>query len=157
MATRNGVCVRGTSNGNERGSAETRRRRKNWMLETFVANRKLIRLTYIGGTTVVDDFVESAEVLKTYDYVASAEEVPTCRCYRCGKLLWFETLTVDRIIPGCKGGKYVRNNIRPACAGCNSETGGPLANGKEHQPAKKAAKKRAAKKKAPAPIGELVA
>lgn len=50
--------------------------------------------------------------------------VPTCRCYRCGKLLDKSTVTVDRIIPGCRGGSYRRNNIRPACAGCNSETGG---------------------------------
>jgi len=50
----------------------------------------------------------------------------TCRCYRCGELLTFETLTVDRIVPGCLGGRYVRTNIRPSCAPCNSETGGGL-------------------------------
>lgn len=38
----------------------------------------------------------------------------------------FRRLTVDRIIPGCNGGTYRRNNIRPACARCNSETGGAL-------------------------------
>lgn len=47
----------------------------------------------------------------------------TCRYYRCGQVLTDETLTVDRIVPGCKGGRYVRSNIRPACARCNSETG----------------------------------
>ena len=52
----------------------------------------------------------------------------TCRCYRCGQVLRESTLTVDRIIPGCLGGKYTRDNIRPACARCNSETGGALAN-----------------------------
>ena len=46
-----------------------------------------------------------------------------CRCYRCGRLLTARTVTVDRIVPGCRGGRYVRNNIRPACAKCNSETG----------------------------------
>lgn len=48
----------------------------------------------------------------------------TCRCYRCGDVLTAETVTVDRIIPGCQGGTYRRDNIRPACSGCNSETGG---------------------------------
>jgi hypothetical protein len=48
----------------------------------------------------------------------------TCRCYRCGWLLTESTVTVDRVVPGAKGGRYVRTNIRPACAGCNSETGG---------------------------------
>lgn len=75
-----------------------------------------------------------------------------CRCYRCGVLLvnpddhpgvdlqplfrvdlpgsyseLAKPLTIDRIIPGCKNGTYRRNNIRPACGGCNSETGGALA------------------------------
>jgi hypothetical protein len=51
----------------------------------------------------------------------------TCRCYRCGIILVETTVTVDRVLPGCKGGRYVRSNIRPACATCNSETGGGLA------------------------------
>lgn len=46
-----------------------------------------------------------------------------CRCYRCGLHLTMQTVTVDRITPGAKGGRYVRSNIRPACATCNSETG----------------------------------
>ena len=45
--------------------------------------------------------------------------LPACRCFRCGRLLTFETITVDRIIPGAEGGTYARNNIRPACEGCN--------------------------------------
>jgi len=47
----------------------------------------------------------------------------TCRCYRCGEVLTRATLTIDRIVPGCKGGRYVQKNIRPACAQCNSQTG----------------------------------
>lgn len=50
----------------------------------------------------------------------------TARCYRCGTVLTADTVTVDRIIPGARGGKYVRSNIRPACAKCNSETGGAV-------------------------------
>lgn len=112
---------RGTSNGNARGSSANRRARRAWIMITFAAD--------------VPGF---------------------CRCYRCGRLLFnlddhpdapvngfthkiltdsgillrMETvypLTTDRIIPGAKGGTYRRNNIRPACAGCNSETGGALA------------------------------
>lgn len=54
----------------------------------------------------------------------SNENALTCRCYRCGVLLTVGTVTIDRIIPGCRGGTYRRNNIRPACAPCNMETGG---------------------------------
>lgn len=54
----------------------------------------------------------------------------TCRCYRCGEVLVDATLTVDRIVPGCLGGKYTRSNIRPACSHCNSETGAVLGNSK---------------------------
>lgn len=49
-----------------------------------------------------------------------------CRCYRCGELLTLREVTVDRIIPGVRGGRYVRSNIRPACGRCNSETGGRI-------------------------------
>lgn len=45
------------------------------------------------------------------------------RCYRCGCLLDWYTVTIDRIKPGAKGGRYVRGNIRPACAFDNSSTG----------------------------------
>jgi hypothetical protein len=48
---------------------------------------------------------------------------PACRCYRCGVLLTCETVTVDRIRPGCQGGTYARPNIRPACGTCNASTG----------------------------------
>jgi hypothetical protein len=49
-----------------------------------------------------------------------------CRCYRCGVALIEATITVDRIVPGCRGGTYNRNNIRPSCAQCASEQGGVL-------------------------------
>lgn len=94
---------RGTSNGNDRGSAADRRRRRAWLMECYASN--------VPGYT---------------------------RCYRCGFLLFNPDappeddsfglpLTVDRIIPGCRGGTYRRTNIRPACGPCNSETGGALA------------------------------
>lgn len=51
----------------------------------------------------------------------------TCRCYRCGIFLTEDEVTVDRIVPGCLGGRYTRANIRPACGQCNSETGAKLA------------------------------
>ena len=84
---------RGTTNGNSRGSVEDRRRRREWLVQTYLADVQL------------------------FGY-------PACRCYRCGTLLTVDIVTVDRIIPGCCGGTYRRNNIRPACADCNSVTGG---------------------------------
>lgn len=107
--------TRGTTNGNARGNVEDRRRRRAYLMVVYASD--------------VEGFV---------------------RCYRCGVLLfnpddyppdlsgWAPShvpvdigayalpLTTDRIIPGCKGGTYRRNNIRPACAKDNSETGGAL-------------------------------
>lgn len=92
--------MRGTTNRNVRGNSRDREARRRYLIKAY-----------------------------------ESDEPEHCRCYRCGKLLcnncgsWrcatigTETVTVDRIIPGCKGGKYVRNNIRPACARCNSATG----------------------------------
>jgi hypothetical protein len=44
--------------------------------------------------------------------------------FGCGTELDFSTITVDRHpVAGCNGGRYVRGNIRPACAACNEEDG----------------------------------
>ena len=77
---------RGTSNTNVRGSAEARRRRKNYLLVTFG-----------DGITV--------------------------QCSHCPEVLTFVTLTVDRIVPGARGGTYERRNIRPSCGPCNIRLG----------------------------------
>lgn len=50
----------------------------------------------------------------------------TAPCHYCDvELDWF-TLTVDRILPGARGGTYARPNIRPACGHCNSVEGNKL-------------------------------
>lgn len=103
---------RGTTNRNERGSTTDRRRRREWLVQTYRADVDLW----------VDESQYPAGVW--WDYHADAQ--PACRCYRCGVLLTVDTVTVDRIIPGCQGGTYRRSNIRPACGPCNSETGGAL-------------------------------
>lgn len=46
------------------------------------------------------------------------------RCHWCLVVLTVDTMTIDRIIPGCQGGRYTRDNIRPACGPCNSSEGG---------------------------------
>jgi 5-methylcytosine-specific restriction endonuclease McrA len=97
---------RGTSNGNSSGSAEDRRHRRAWLLETYRADVDALSDQLLPGACGL------------------GEGVPACRCYRCGKLLTLVTLTVDRIVPGCRGGTYRRTNVRPACSDCNSETGG---------------------------------
>lgn len=43
-------------------------------------------------------------------------------CHRCRAPLTYETMDVDRIIPGRLGGRYVRENVRPACTRCNRGT-----------------------------------
>jgi hypothetical protein len=73
----------GRSGGDDRGSAEDRRRRKLYLLNT-----------YGDGFTVP--------------------------CAFCKRVLMFSTVTVDRYpIPGRLGGRYTRDNIRPACGPCN--------------------------------------
>lgn len=69
-------------NGDCRGKAQDRRRRKQWLLDTF----------------------------------GDGETAP---CVHCQGTLDFDSLTVDRIIPGAEGGRYTRDNIQPACLGCN--------------------------------------
>lgn len=48
----------------------------------------------------------------------------TCCFEGCTTLLNFDTITVDRYpIPGAMGGKYTRDNIRPACGPHNFADG----------------------------------
>jgi 5-methylcytosine-specific restriction endonuclease McrA len=107
-----------------RGNPTDRQRRKLWLLETYRADRDV--LTEIGGRDIGWD-----------RYGILACEIGSgqiaCRCYRCGRLLTYETLTVDRIVPGCvktkkypKGGTYCRENIRPSCSDCATKTGNAL-------------------------------
>lgn len=101
---------RGTSNGNARGNASDRQRRRAWLVDTYRANRDVLVLKLGNGTEIpLDTLFGRGE--------------PACRCYRCGQLLTVDTVTVDRIIPGCRGGTYRRDNIRPACGPCNTVTG----------------------------------
>lgn len=53
-------------------------------------------------------------------------EVAPCSFEGCEEMLTFETITVDRIQPGCEGGRYIRGNIRPACGFHNSQDGSYL-------------------------------
>jgi hypothetical protein len=110
------LATRGTSNGNARGSSEARRRRRTWLVETYRADVDVQVIELFHGPLLVP---------VTASQGADGAQ-PACRCYRCGALLTADTVTVDRIKPGCRGGTYARTNIRPACGPCNSETGGPL-------------------------------
>lgn len=86
---------RGSSNANVRGNTRDRRRRREWLVDTFRADVDL-------------------------------DGQPACRCYRCGRLLTVDTVTSDRVTPGCMGGRYLRDNLRPSCLDCQSYTGGVL-------------------------------
>lgn len=133
---------RGTTNGNQRGSAETRRKRREWLIENYRAdvdvwfitdpwNGSLAEVTKPAGSP--DDFSLDFSNWETVPFWAVLEPKweKVCRCYRCGTFLTVDTVSVDRIIPGCKGGTYRRNNIRPACLPCNSKTGGSVRAGKK--------------------------
>jgi len=45
------------------------------------------------------------------------------RCYFCGTLLTAETMTIDHLIPKCKGGTNALSNLMPACEPCNRKKG----------------------------------
>lgn len=93
------TAARGTSNSNRRGSVTDRARRR-------------------AALVARDGWPECGIVL----------------CARCDvPLLQDEdpdapgqSLTVDRITPGCQGGTYALDNVRAFCGPCNQETGGHL-------------------------------
>src|SRR5690606_17648869 len=101
-----------------RGNVTDRERRRKWLLETYAADVAIA----IPARCRVELIVP---VSKIEQYQLDGDTIHRCcRCYRCGKLLTLESLTVDRIIPGCKRGTYRRNNIRPSCSDCANKQGG---------------------------------
>jgi hypothetical protein len=58
--------------------------------------------------------------------VATFGDGVTVACTFCPAVLTVDTVSADRITPGCDGGTYRRDNIRPSCVPCNSSTGGKL-------------------------------
>lgn len=114
------LARRGTSNTNARGSSEDRKRRREWLVKTYRADVDLSDFEVFSKPWAPGHLVT----------VPLGSGQPACRCYRCGLALSVDTVTVDRIIPGCEGGTYRRSNIRPACGTCNSETGARLGNGR---------------------------
>lgn len=45
------------------------------------------------------------------------------RCFYCDSQIDFEASTLDRIIPGARGGQYTHENTVMACAPCNQSRG----------------------------------
>ena len=143
-----GTRARGSSNGNERGNVEQRRARRAWLLETYAADVRLVRVEWVDGEVLYDmrePLTWWTSQIGTLPLdssptglveIISAVEVPTARCYRCGELLHDGTITIDRIKPGIHGGTYHRNNIRPACARDNSSTGATVRRGSQVTPAR---------------------
>lgn len=109
----NGTVTRGTTNGNDRGNSETRRRRRAWLIQAYASDVPGFARCYRCGRLVYnpDDYPnEECVVVKTREGVYAAR-----------------VLTIDRIIPGIQGGTYARSNIRPACLYDNASTGSKLA------------------------------
>lgn len=119
---------RGTSNTNDRGSAEARRRRKQWLFETWAANVDVVTMTELSE--LVDalrldrviqwpDEIIAITGLRGWVGVLKGLGRQAVRCFRCGTLCTWETVECDRIKPGADGGRYTKSNIRPVCGPCN--------------------------------------
>lgn len=108
------MSERGTTNGNARGSSYERRRRRAWIMEAWAADVPGLVRCYRCGCLLFNPDDEPGELL------------PYVRVLYVFDVFNLQPLTIDRIIPGCQGGTYRRNNIRPACGSCNSETGGAV-------------------------------
>lgn len=117
------ATTRGTTNRNDRGSSKDRAARRAFLLASCAANVQVLK--WDGGLMhPASPGAQATGMANLERHGLPYDLLATCRCYRCGCLLVDGTLTVDRIIPGCQGGTYRRDNIRPACGTCNSETGG---------------------------------
>jgi 5-methylcytosine-specific restriction endonuclease McrA len=116
-----------------RGNVTDQQRRREWLLETYRADVDAVTIEYVRSGEAEVWFAKSPrdqqimiDQLEDDDAFRLISVEFACRCYRCGKLLTLATLTVDRIVPACKGGTYRRTNIRPSCSDCANKQGGEL-------------------------------
>lgn len=70
----------------------------------------------------------------------------TVPCFgTCGRRLFYSEITKDRYpVPGHKGGRYVKGNIRPMCMSCNAADGARQLAEKNRKHKERLAKRRAA-------------
>lgn len=114
-----GLQRRGTTNRNARGSSTDRRRRREYLVEHYRADVDVL----VGEA---GEIIAQTPITDGRGQLYGDAWRRACRCYRCGELLTVDTVSPDRRIPGCEGGTYARDNIRPACDPCQSKTGGIL-------------------------------
>lgn len=122
------VESRGTSNTNDRGSAEARRKRKTWLFDIWGADvdvvtvrelRELVDQMRADGLIQWQDEVIAIRGLVGWVGVHKGLGRPAVRCFRCGRLCDWDSVEIDRIKPGAEGGRYTKSNIRPVCGCCN--------------------------------------
>ena len=128
------VESRGTSNTNDRGSAEARRQRKRWLFETWGADVDVVtpaEMDDLDYEFFMDGLDDLSRVGLFTAFITDGVYVlpkglgrPAVRCFRCGRLLDWDSVEIDRIKPGCEGGRYHKNNIRPVCGPCNKVLAG---------------------------------
>lgn len=133
-----GTTRRGTSNRDVRGGTPARRARRAWLLEHYASDVPGYCRCYRCGGLLYNPDAPPAEDEHSFracwlgqalqGWAAMEVDGRTAECTGGDECHQprpdARPLTVDRIIPGCQGGTYRRNNIRPACGSCNSETGG---------------------------------
>ena len=111
------MTERGTTNGNARGSTQDRARRRAWLMVAWASDVPHFTRCYRCGVLLYNPDDEAVEVGTGLGH-------PARWVIREGNYYTASALTIDRVVPGCQGGTYRRNNTRPACGGCNSKTGG---------------------------------
>lgn len=81
------------------------------------------------GTTNRNDRGSAAQRRKRRQWLLdNFGDGTTAMCaFGCDTVLTLANLYVDRHpIPGCQGGRYTKDNIRPSCGPCNSIHGGGI-------------------------------
>lgn len=115
-----------------------------WRPVSFVKNHRAITLLLKGKVDLVttwDDTVdtisqqfESPAIVRLKQFVSKALSAPrfrrkvlfsrdNYRCQYCDKELSLRTMTVDHVIPKCRGGKTTWQNCVVACFNCNEKKG----------------------------------
>ncbi len=81
------------------------------------------RVTKTGNGNLRGGAAQRRE-LKVWMLAEFGDGVTAPCSFGCGRELFYSEITKDRYpIPGRKGGKYIKGNVRPACMSCNARHG----------------------------------
>jgi 5-methylcytosine-specific restriction endonuclease McrA len=89
----------------------------------MTGSKEQVMAKSVGSSRIHDKRGSNTDRRKRKEWMLTCEKFggdgTKVACVHCQALVGYDEVQADRIIPGSKGGTYVRANVQPSCAPCN--------------------------------------